>query len=119
MRPRSQPGTVRAAGGESAALSRLSQKDQWQFEVNPGEGWNSHEAALMRDVKQVLYEKALAWIAYQRGGHNGRWPPRSVGQCVGWAVIRMIADVHEKSARAVAMDLVDYVERNEKGERQP
>src|SRR5262245_54047848 len=101
------PSIGRPTAGESTAI------------VNEGEGFEPHEAALVRDVKQILYEKALAWIAYQRGGHNGRWPPRSVAQCVGWTVVRMLADVHEKPARAVAMDLVDYVERSEKGERQP
>ena len=70
-------------------------------------------------VNQAVYERGLAWIAYQRGGHNGQWPPRQVKQCVGWAVIRMLADIHEKPAWQVAMDLIDYIRRNEKGYRQP
>ena len=87
--------------------------------MNDGEGLEPHGAELVPAIKQVLYEKSVAWIAYQRGGHNGRWPPRSVAQCVGWTVVRMVADVFDKPARAVAVDLVDYVERGEKGERQP
>lgn len=69
--------------------------------------------------KRTTYERGLAWIAYQRGGHNGRWPPRTFQQCVGWTVVRMLASIHDLQARDVAIDLVDYIERNEKGNRQP
>jgi len=67
-------------------------------------------------LAQHFYERGLAWIAYQRGGHNGRWPPRKVGDCVGWGCVKMLADIHDMPANVVALGLVDFIARNERGQ---
>lgn len=65
------------------------------------------------------YERGLLWIAHHRGGHNGKWPPREVRDCIGWGCIRQLAFVHDIEAWSVAADLIEYLDRSEKGFRQP
>ena len=73
----------------------------------------------MTSAGRELYARGLAWIAYHRGGHNGRWPPRSVQQCIGWGCVKQLAYMVDVGTTDVARDLVDYVERGEKGFPQP
>jgi hypothetical protein len=73
----------------------------------------------MTSAGREMYARGLAWIAYHRGGHNGRWPPRSAQQCVGWGCVRQLAYMLDMSAPEVATDVVDYVERSEHGFPQP
>jgi hypothetical protein len=69
-------------------------------------------------VERGLYQKGLAWIAYERGGHNGTWPPRDPRQCCGWTCVRMLADLHDMRARDVARDLVEFYRQHEGESRQ-
>ena len=73
----------------------------------------------MTAVGKELYARGLAWIAYHRGGHNGRWPPTEPWQCVGWGCVKQLAHIHKLHANDVAADLVDYLERSEHGDPQP
>lgn len=73
----------------------------------------------MNSAAQEYYQRGLVWIAHNHGGHNGNWPPREPGKCVGWGCVKMLAAVHHASAWDVATDLVDFIERSEHGFPQP
>jgi len=68
---------------------------------------------MRNSVERSFYHKGLAWIVDHRGGHNGRWPPREVKDCVGWQCVRIVADLTDRRPREVAIDLIDAVKQAE------
>jgi hypothetical protein len=54
------------------------------------------------------YERGLYWILRERRGLHGGWPPRDVGKVSGWAVVKMLAAMSNRSPRAVAQDVIDH-----------
>jgi hypothetical protein len=52
------------------------------------------------------YASAIYWIIRERGGGGGH-PPRDVTQVAGWKVTQLTAAMFGKSAREVAVDLIE------------
>ena len=53
-----------------------------------------------------LYNASLYWIIRERAGAGG-WPPSDVQKVSGWTIVRFIADIHGKTVREVAADLIE------------
>jgi hypothetical protein len=62
-----------------------------------------------------FYAAGLHWILREHGGPNGGWPPRNINRVSGWAVVRMLADLTNRSSREVAADLIDQSMRLDLG----
>ena len=59
-------------------------------------------------VRSDVYLSGLFWILRERGGPNGGWPPRDPGRVSGWAVVRLLAHMTNRSPREVAGDLIEH-----------
>ena len=67
-------------------------------------------------VRADVYLSGLFWILREKGGPNGGWPPRDIDRVAGWAVVRMLAYLTNRSVREIAVDLIDHAERLDKGD---
>jgi hypothetical protein len=54
-----------------------------------------------------LYAIGLYWILRERGSNNG-WPPRAISKVSGWAVVKLLAHMTNRSPREVANDLIQH-----------
>jgi hypothetical protein len=62
-------------------------------------------------ITEELYNRFLYRIIRNR--QTGGWPPRDIGKVSGWIVVRLLAEVFEKSTREVAKDLIERYEHHE------
>jgi hypothetical protein len=60
------------------------------------------------------YWRGVLWIIRERAGSNGGWPPREISKVSGWAVVRMLAHIANKSPREVAHEIIDTSMRLER-----
>ena len=67
--------------------------------------WHKH-AKLSTMSATELYNASLYWIIRERAGAGG-WPPSDVQKVSGWTIVRFIADIHGKTVREVAADLIE------------
>ena len=52
------------------------------------------------------YPAALLFLVHERAGAGG-WPPRDPQKVQGWLGVRLVAKLFNKSAREVALDLIE------------
>jgi hypothetical protein len=67
-------------------------------------------------VRSDAYLSGLFWILRNKGGPNGGWPPRDENRVSGWAVVRLLAHITNRTPREVAADLVEHSIRLEMDE---
>lgn len=60
---------------------------------------------IRRKKMNDVYLRGLFWILRERQG--GGWPPRDIDKVSGWMVVRMLAQITERSPRSVAADLIE------------
>jgi hypothetical protein len=73
-------------------------------------------SAPMQRAREELYLRGLFWILRNRAGSNGRWPPQDIRKVSGWAVVKMLAEIGQRTPRDVAGQIIKTAETMDQSE---